>query len=46
MKLGAFSANSPEIYEYDQFVYSSEYLEKFLTETKSISAWMMVITVK
>ena len=26
VKLGAFSANSPEIYEYDQFVYSSEYL--------------------
>ena len=30
VKLGAFSANSPEIYEYDQFVYSSEYLGKIL----------------
>ena len=34
VKLGAFSANSPEIYEYDQFVYSSEYLGKILNGGK------------
>ena len=34
MKLGAFSANSPEIYEYDQFVYSSEYLGKIINGGK------------
>ena len=28
--LGAFSKNSPELFEYDQFVYSSEYLEEIL----------------
>ena len=34
VKLGAFSANSPEICEYDQFVYSSEYLGKILNGDK------------
>ena len=34
VNLGAFSTNSPEIYEYDQFVYSSEYLEKVLNGDK------------
>ena len=34
VNLGAFSANSPEIYEYDQFVYSSEYLGEVLNGDK------------
>ena len=34
VNLGAFSVNSPEIYEYDQFVFSSEYLGKILNGDK------------
>ena len=34
LSLGAFSENSPEIYEYDQFVYSSEYLGEVLNGDK------------
>ena len=34
VSLGAFSANSPEIYEYDQYVYSSEYLGEILNGDK------------
>ena len=34
VKLGAFSTNSPEIYEYDQLVYSSECLGKILNGGK------------
>ena len=28
LQFGAFSNNSPEMFEYDQFVYSSDYLKK------------------
>lgn len=34
LSLGAFSINSPEIYEYDQYVYSSEYLGEILNGDK------------
>ena len=34
LSLGAFSTNSPEIYEYDQYVYSSEYLGEILNGNK------------
>ena len=34
LQLGAFSNNSPELYEYDQFVYSSDYLEEILDGDK------------
>ena len=34
MNLGAFKTNSPEIYEYDLFVYSSEYLGEVLNGDK------------
>ena len=34
VNLGAFSANSPEIYEYDQYVYGSEYLGEVLNGDK------------
>jgi len=30
LQLGAFSNNSPELFEYDQFVYSSDYLKEIL----------------
>ena len=33
-KLGAFSANSPELHEYDQFVYSADYLQEILNGDK------------
>ena len=34
VNLGAFCTNSPEIYDYDQFVYSSEYLGEILNGDK------------
>ena len=33
-KLGAFAANSPELHEYDQFVYSEDYLQEILNGDK------------
>ena len=34
MNLGVYSTNSPEFYEYDQYVYSSEYLGEILSGDK------------
>ena len=33
-QIGAFSKNTPELYEYDQFVYSADYLEELLNGDK------------
>ncbi len=34
LRLGAFSNNSPELYEYDQFVHSADYLKEILDGDK------------
>lgn len=34
LQLGAFSKNSPELFEYDQFVYSADYLKEILDGDK------------
>ena len=33
-QIGAFSKNTPELYEYDQFVYSADYLKELLNGDK------------
>ena len=32
LQLGAFRKNQPELFEYDQFVYSADYLKEILDE--------------